>query len=395
MAPSQRKCQGPDVAVKSGWRVHRFDEMAIIVSDRVDDPSEAGVDRYVGLDHLDSDSLTIRRWGSPDDVEATKLRFRAGDIIFGRRRAYQRKLAVAHFEGICSAHAMVLRARPGVVLPELLPFFMQGEVFMERAKEISVGSLSPTINWKTLAVEEFALPPLEEQARFVLVLNAARRLVEAAALACDRLETVRNSLLGRELGSVARTRLGDITSTITKGTTPTTVGRSYVPSGIPFLRAEDIVGSQVDLSACSLFIDAETHDELRRSQIQPRDVLLTIAGTIGRVGIAPETVQANCNQAVAIIRMADAGLAAFTATWLQTADAQRQIQGGRVTGTISNLSLGQIQELNVPSPSRAVADNYVAAFKALSVSLDKIVLQKAAALRVMKGLLEKLDGMGV
>ena len=86
--------------------------------------------------------------------------FAAGDIIFGRRRVYQRKLGVAHFDGICSAHAMVLRAKPDVVLPEFLPFFMQSDLFMERAKEISVGSLSPTINWKTLAKEEYALPPL-------------------------------------------------------------------------------------------------------------------------------------------------------------------------------------------------------------------------------------------
>ena len=84
-----------DDDLKPGWRRVRFDQLAVNVNDRVDDPKTAGVDRYVGLEHLDPESLRIRRWGTPDDVEATKLRFRAGDIIFGRRRAYQRKLAVA------------------------------------------------------------------------------------------------------------------------------------------------------------------------------------------------------------------------------------------------------------------------------------------------------------
>ena len=78
--------------LKKGWRARRFDQMAVMVNDRIDDPSEADVEYYVGLEHLDSDSLTIRRWGTPSDVEATKLRFRAGDIIFGRRRVYQRKV---------------------------------------------------------------------------------------------------------------------------------------------------------------------------------------------------------------------------------------------------------------------------------------------------------------
>lgn len=173
--------------------------MATMVNDRIDDPSEADVDYYVGLEHLDSDSLTIRRWGSPTDVEATKLRFRAGDIIFGRRRVYQRKLAVAHFDGICSAHAMVLRAKPEVALPEFLPFFMQSDLFMGRAKEISVGSLSPTINWKTLAKEEFALPTPEEQRRLVSVLCALEEQQNALAAVRDSSIAVEKAIFAHGL----------------------------------------------------------------------------------------------------------------------------------------------------------------------------------------------------
>ena len=168
-----------DKKLKPGWKVWRFDQIATNVNVRIDNPSESGMEHYVGLEHLDPDSLRIRRWGSPDDVEATKLVFKKGDIIFGRRRAYQRKLGVAEFDGICSAHAMVLRAKPDAVLPEFLPFFMQSDLFMNRAVEISVGSLSPTINWKTLAVQEFALPPLEEQQRLVDVLQAIEHTKEA------------------------------------------------------------------------------------------------------------------------------------------------------------------------------------------------------------------------
>lgn len=174
--------------------MRRFDEMAVIINDRIDDPAEADVEYYVGLEHLDSESLSIRRWGSPSDVEATKLRFRTGDIIFGRRRAYQRKLAVAPFDGICSAHAMVLRAKPEVALPEFLPFFMQSDLFMERAKEISVGSLSPTINWRTLAGEEFALPPLAEQKRMADVLGVVEKLGSSFDATNDAIERVIRSL---------------------------------------------------------------------------------------------------------------------------------------------------------------------------------------------------------
>lgn len=167
--------------------------MATSVNVRVDDPAAAGVDHYVGLEHLDSDSLKICRWGSPADVSATKLLFEPGDIIFARRRAYQRKLGVAEWRGIASAHSLVLRAKPDVVLPEFLPFFMQSDLFMDLAQKISVGSLSPTINWKTLARQEFALPPLEEQWRIADVLSALDATVASYQQAAQGAERSRRN----------------------------------------------------------------------------------------------------------------------------------------------------------------------------------------------------------
>jgi len=179
--------------LKNGFRHWRFDQIATNVNVRIDNPSESGMDHYVGLEHLDCDSLRIRRWGSPDDVGATKLMFKKGDIIFGRRRAYQRKLGLADFDGICSAHAMVLRAKPEVVLPEFLPFFMQSDSFMTRAVEISVGSLSPTINWKTLAMQEFALPSMNEQLRISNLLRLADGCVESLIEATSSLRQLKKS----------------------------------------------------------------------------------------------------------------------------------------------------------------------------------------------------------
>ena len=159
------------------WKSLPFGAFAESVNERVE-PANAAEEIYVGLDNLDSGNLHIRRWGKGSDVIGTKLRFRTGDIIFGRRRAYQRKLAIAEFEGICSAHAMVVRARPKMVSPEFLPFLMISDRFMKRAVEISVGSLSPTINWTTLKLEEFDLPPLDQQHRISEVLWAIDKVME-------------------------------------------------------------------------------------------------------------------------------------------------------------------------------------------------------------------------
>jgi restriction endonuclease S subunit len=150
----------------------KFGDIAQQITTKVN-PKNTSLNTYVGLEHLDSGSLQIKRRGTPQDVIGEKLRVCKGDIIFGKRRVYQRKLAIADFDGICSAHAMVLRPKEDVVDKDFFPFFMQSDLFMERALQISVGSLSPTINWKTLAVQEFTIPSLSDQHRIATTLRAA------------------------------------------------------------------------------------------------------------------------------------------------------------------------------------------------------------------------------
>lgn len=162
---------------KKARKSFRFEDIAFSISERVE-PKDTKLDIYVGLEHIDPDSIHIKRFGTPSDVEGTKLKVYPGDLIFGKRRAYQRKAAVANFEGICSAHAMVLRANPKVIIPELFPFFIHSDQFMNRAIDISVGSLSPTINWGTLKTQEFTIPPIEQQTKLAELLWATDSVIE-------------------------------------------------------------------------------------------------------------------------------------------------------------------------------------------------------------------------
>lgn len=162
---------------KSAWETYRFDEIAEKISKTVK-PEEAEVDIYVGLEHLDSEDIHIRRRGVPSDVKGGKLRCSPGDVIFGKRRAYQRKAAIVDFEGICSAHAFVFRANPEVIDSKLFPFFLHSDQFMHRMVDISVGGLSPTINWGDLKHQEFFIPPKEEQTRLAELLWSLDDLIE-------------------------------------------------------------------------------------------------------------------------------------------------------------------------------------------------------------------------
>ncbi len=162
---------------KSTWETFTFEEIASKVSETVD-PNKTELEIYIGLEHIDAEDIHIRRKGTPDDVNGQKLKCYPGDIIFGKRRAYQRKAAMVDFEGICSAHAFVLRANPEVIDPKLFPFFLHSDQFMHRMVDISVGGLSPTINWGDLKHQEFLLPPKDQQAQLAELLWAMDEVLE-------------------------------------------------------------------------------------------------------------------------------------------------------------------------------------------------------------------------
>jgi type I restriction enzyme M protein len=276
------------------WKRLPFGAFAQNVNERVE-PSQAGNEIYVGLEHLDPQALHIRRWGKGSDVIGTKLRFRKGDLIFGRRRAYQRKLAVAEFDGICSAHAMVMRARPDVVLPEFLPFLMMSDRFMNRAVEISVGSLSPTINWSTLKLEEFAIPPLDQQRRIAEILWAVddhKLALEAAHLDFRKAyDAFANEYVAA--ASYPLTKLGDLSRSkkldIQTGPFGTVLqAASYAKEGTPIVNPVNMVQHRLFVQE-GPYLDPNECERLSRYRMKAGDILIGRKGDVGRaVLVVPE-----------------------------------------------------------------------------------------------------------
>lgn len=157
---------------------YRFEQIAINSTEKKK-PTEEDRFTYLGLEHLHSGSLKVTHFGSDVAPIGEKLVMREGDVLFGKRRAYQKKVAIAPFDGIFSAHGMVLRPREDVIDKDFFPLFISSDYFLDAAIKISVGSLSPTINWRDLRNLEFNLPPLEEQQKLAKVLWAMNNTMEA------------------------------------------------------------------------------------------------------------------------------------------------------------------------------------------------------------------------
>ena len=125
----------------------------------------------VGLEHLVPEEVTLTAWDEGSDNTFTKM-FRKGNVLFGRRRAYLKKAAVAPFDGICSGDITVIEAIPDRILPMLLPFIIQNDELFDFAVGKSAGSLSPRVKWEHLKNYEFELPDMDKQREFAELLWA-------------------------------------------------------------------------------------------------------------------------------------------------------------------------------------------------------------------------------
>ncbi|WP_440955423.1 restriction endonuclease subunit S [Methanosarcina sp. Mfa9] len=396
--------------VPSGWQKVRFDDIAEIVTDRVEKPSESGLKDYIGLEHLDTDNIKIKRYGSSKDVNATKFLCKKGDIIFGKRRSYLRKVAVSERDAVVSAHSMVLRPTGDKIHPDFLPCFMQSSIFWKTAHAISEGSMSPTIKWKTLAKQQFWIPSVPEQKKISELLWSIEDNIQKTEKLIETTETLKQGLLNELLTKgIGHTRFKDtelgripeeweveslksITSKITKGTTPTTYGNSFVDEGINFIKVESIDEFGKFLPESFAYIDEDTNLMLSRSILQENDILFSIAGALGRVArVTQNTLPANTNQALAIIRINKENiLHQYVQYYLSSNITQEYITRHSVKTAQANVSLTLLSKLPILIPSQDEQLKICAIIKKVEENLNSYILHLEKLKNLKKKLINKL-----
>jgi len=183
-------------SLKPGWKMVKFGEVVKNANLVERDPEANGIERIVGLEHIDPENLHVRCWNSVVDGTSFTRKFVPGQTLFGKRRAYQRKVAYAEFDGICSGDILTFEPKSKkVLLPELLPFICQSDAFFDHALDTSAGSLSPRTSWTALKDFEFPLPPIEEQKRIAEILWAADEALEQFSNASEKLQQTRETYL--------------------------------------------------------------------------------------------------------------------------------------------------------------------------------------------------------
>ena len=369
--------------LKPGWRRVKFGEVVRLNKETCKNPAAEGIDRYIGLEHLEPGDLRIRSWGDVSDGTTFTNRVRPGQVLFGKRRAYQRKVAVADFDAVCSGDIYVFEStNPDRLLPDLLPFLCQTDSFFEYAVGTSAGSLSPRTNWTSLAEYEFALPPMEEQRRLAILFHslvAERSALTGSLLLAHQLE---KSFVRESLDAMASKHsprpLAEGCLRITDGTHQPP---KFTDSGVPFFLVKTISGGRVDWSHTN-YVSEGTYLELTR-RVRPRrgDVLYTAVGATYGVGLYVDFDERFVFQRhiAHIIPNRDILLGEYIALFLNSPIGKRQSDKNAIGSAQPTVTLRSLCGFTLPFPPLEQQERLVAQAMSLRQSSHALTNRLAAS----------------
>lgn len=337
----------------------------------------------VGLEHLLPSEITLTQWSDTSDNTFNKL-FHKGQILFGRRRAYLKKAAVAPFDGVCSGDITVIAAKPERLLTELLPFIISNDAFFDYAMEKSAGSLSPRVKWAQLAEYEFDLPELEEQQKLANLLWAMERtrkayqdlLIQADELVKSQFVEEIQSLIDAD-ATVLLDDLIDDDRPITYGILKPGTGFA---GGIPVVKVKDMRDGIIDESDL-LLTSPDIDQAYQRSKLRAGDLLISIRGSIGRMAEVPDSLQdANITQDTARLSVKPAYNRVYLRGVLESAPMQRDMEKNIRGVAVKGINIGYLRNLPIPMPGRDRQD----ALAQLYIQTDKSKLAIRQALESLE-----------
>jgi type I restriction enzyme, S subunit len=185
---------------KDKWGKLKFIDIANCLEQHSKDPIKDGYLKYVGLENINGETLRIEGFGLINDGTTFSKKFSKGDILFGKRRAYLRKVAIADFNGICSGDILVFRAKANKILSGLLPFYAAAEAFIQYAVSTSAGSLSPRTKWKDLATFQVSIPDLKTQEKILEIFQQLQTAIKQLKQQKTALKNLKQKLLREILG---------------------------------------------------------------------------------------------------------------------------------------------------------------------------------------------------
>ena len=233
----------------------------------------------VGLEHIEPYDMLLKNYDV--DVETTFTKsFKKGQILFGRRRAYQHKACVATIDGICSGDITVIEPIEGKVYPDLLPFIIQNDDFFEHAIKGSNGALSPRVKWEHMANFEFNLPSLAEQKVLAEKLWAAYEVKQSYLKMIEAIQEMVKAQYNEMFDGINYVSINKLVDTVW-GSSPESKTYNDNKVGLPFYQGKTEF-SDMYINEATVYCSEPI------KTAEPNDILMSVRAPVGTVNITKE-----------------------------------------------------------------------------------------------------------
>ena len=330
---------------KSNWTKVKLGEVVAEPRDTVKDFASEQIEHVVGLEHIDSEDIHLRRSANMDSSTTFTKKFSAGDVLFGRRRAYLKKAALAKFSGICSGDITVMRTKEGL-LPALLPFVVNNDKLFDYAVKHSAGGLSPRVKFKDLADYEFLLPPKHQQLKLAELLWAMDEVIESYDKFKNKVLMAKKTFFRESVENVSFTNISELAEVF--------YGLGQPPekdeNGVAVIRATNIQRGKI-LNEDILKIKATAIPKGKKVSLSEGDLIIVRSGAYtGDVAMIPKEWEGAIGGYDLIVKpFREKVDSRFFAEYLLDDVAQAYFKGESVRSAQPHLNSQQVLNTKVPN----------------------------------------------
>ncbi|MFZ5948052.1 MAG: restriction endonuclease subunit S [Stygiobacter sp.] len=253
---------------------------------------------YIGLEHIEQESLRLNGIGKSSDVKSNKFLFNTNDILFGKLRVYFRKVVKPKFNGICSTDIWVFRAKEGIN-QDFLFYFLANWDFVNLADGGEGGTRMPRADWNFLSSTKWKVPPLPEQKAIASVLSSLDDKIDLLHRQNKTLEAMAETLFRKWFIVEVKedwkeTKIGNVLETVLGGT-PSTKVKEYWDGDIPWINSGEVNNFRI-LNATKFITDLGLRKSNTKLLPKGTTAIAITGATLGQVSLLE--IETCANQSV-------------------------------------------------------------------------------------------------
>lgn len=382
---------------KGSWRKVKLGDLATEISQRVDNPGESDLSKFVGLQHFVSGDIRITAYASTDNLTSSTKAFKSGDVLFARRNAYLKRASLVEFDGMCSGDAFVLRENHKKIKPNLLAFIVNSSALWNFANSNAAGTMSKRVKWRDLEEYQLQIPTIKEQEDILNLLNTISDLKEKNEQQLLAFETYFEAWLNERISTKHNWNRKPL-SQVAK--VQTGIAKNKALSGQegvvqrPYIRVANVQDGYLDLKEIKQ-IDVKLKD-LERFTLQNNDLLLTEGGDFDKLGrgYVWQNEVTNClhQNHVFSVRAIETILDPWFLSLLTRSQYGKQyfLRCAKKTSNLASINSSQLKEFRVLLPSLKIQNKIVEEMKLLNENLNLLQKQKMYLKSLQQNIIDKV-----